>query len=80
MGESERAIKRYDKAVELNPNNVTASISRCGNQEAYKGDFDNAIKDDTEAIDPIPSSHGRYNNRAIIWQKRKYWTKLSRIC
>jgi len=66
IGEHDRAIENYGRAIELNPSYVPAYYSRAGAYYA-KGDYDQAIEDYGRAIGLKPSYVDAFNNRAIAY-------------
>jgi tetratricopeptide (TPR) repeat protein len=68
LGQHQRAIEDYDKAIHLDPEFIDAYINRglayvglCHHQQA-KEDYDKAISLD-------PNSTGAYNNRGLVYMK-----------
>jgi len=61
-------VKIYSKAIELNPNDVSAYISR-GKVWDKKGEYDKAIKDYSRALELKPNYAEVYNNRGTVWNK-----------
>jgi tetratricopeptide (TPR) repeat protein len=66
IGEHDRAIENYRRAIELNPGYVPAYYSRAGAYYA-KGDYDQAIEDYGRAIGLKPNYVDAFNNRAIVY-------------
>ena len=66
IGEHDRAIENYGRAIELNPGYVPAYYSRAGAYYA-KGDYDQAIEDYGRAIWLKPNYSEAFNNRAIVY-------------
>src|SRR5262249_45239972 len=66
IGEHDRAIENYGRAIELNPNYFPAYYSRAGAYYA-KGDYDQAIEDYGRAIRLKPNYAEAFNNRAIAY-------------
>ena len=63
LGQKERAIADYNKAIQLNPNDADAYNNR-GNAYFYLGQHERAIKDYTKSIELNNSElHLPYNNR-----------------
>ena len=56
------ALKSFDKAIELNPNNSLAYIAK-GNIKDYLGQYEEAIKDYDKAIELDPNNSVTYNSR-----------------
>ena len=68
----DEAIKKYDEAVERNPQNPEAYFNR-GNAWFLKGEYDKAIADFTEAIALNPQDVAAYHDRGSAWaQKGEY--------
>ena len=66
LGEHERAIKDYDKAIELNPDYAKAYYNR-GLAYAEQQKYNEAIKDYNKAIKLNPDYAEVYNNRGIVY-------------
>ena len=69
MGDHDRAIQDYNKAVKFNPNFDQAFFNR-GNAYDEKGQFERAIKDYNRAIELKPDYTKAFNNRGISYAKR----------
>ncbi|TDM00053.1 MAG: hypothetical protein C4K58_02060 [Flavobacteriaceae bacterium] len=59
------AIRSYDKAIELNPNDAIAYINR-GAAYGYRGEYDKAMSDFNKALTINPEVSLGYTNRGII--------------
>jgi len=68
LNEYERAIKDYDKAIELNPNYAETYYNR-GNAYAKLNKYERAIKDFSKAIELNPNYAKAYGNRGIAYSK-----------
>jgi tetratricopeptide (TPR) repeat protein len=68
-GDYDRAIKDYDLAIKLNPNNFKPYNNR-GVAYQNKGDYDRAIRDFDEAIKLNPNSAHAFANRGETYQLR----------
>jgi tetratricopeptide (TPR) repeat protein len=66
IGEHDRAIENYGRAIEVNPGYFPAYYSRAGAYYA-KGDYDQAIEDYGRAIELKPNYSEAFNNRAIAY-------------
>ncbi len=66
----DQAIKDFDQAVALNPNNAVAFNDR-GLVWSEKKDYDRAVKDFDEAIRLNPSWAFPVNNRGLVWSVKK---------
>ena len=62
LGQTERAIEDYDKAIELNPEDATAYCNR-GAAYAKLGQTERAIEDFDKAIELNPEDAAAYYNR-----------------
>jgi tetratricopeptide (TPR) repeat protein len=65
-GDYDSAISEYDRAIQLNPNNIEAYTYR-GNAYDSKGDIDRAISDFDQAIQLDPSYGKAYINRGVAY-------------
>ena len=65
----DKAIRHYNKAIELKPDFHLASNNR-GIAYGKKGDFDSAIKDFNKAIELNPNLSEAYNNRGLAYEKK----------
>ena len=68
-GDLDKAIRHYNKAIELKPDFFGAYNDR-GIIYTKKGDFDNAIKDLNKAIALNPNLTEAYNNRGIAYNRK----------
>ena len=68
-GDLDKAIRHYNKAIELKPDFFGAYNDR-GIIYSKKGDFDNAIKDLNKAIELNPNLTEAYNNRGIAYNRK----------
>jgi tetratricopeptide (TPR) repeat protein len=66
IGEHDRAIENYGRAIELNPGYFPTYYGRAAAYYA-KGDYDQAIEDYGRAIGLKPNYSGAFNNRAIAY-------------
>jgi tetratricopeptide (TPR) repeat protein len=66
IGEHDRAIENYGRAIELNPGYVPAYYNRAGAHYA-KADYDHAIEDYGRAIQLKPNYSEAFNNRGIAY-------------
>ena len=64
LGQYEKAIKSYDKAIRLNPKTANAYNKR-GVAYQSLGQYDKAIQDYDEAIRLDPENASAYHNRGI---------------
>jgi tetratricopeptide (TPR) repeat protein len=69
IGEHDRAIENYGRAIELNPGYFPAYYSRAGAYYA-KGEYDQAIEDYGRVIGLKPNYGEAFNNRAIAYLAR----------
>ena len=69
LGEYERAIKDYDKAIELNPKKSNYYYNRA---LAYskQNDYDKAIRDLNQSIRLDPKFAAAYNNRGVAYERK----------
>ncbi len=67
MEDLQGAIKDYDKAIEIDPENAMAYNNR-GNVKQYLRDLQGAIQDYDKAIEIDPNYATAYNNRGIAKQ------------
>ncbi len=74
MVTAEDAPAWWDKEVKANPNSHYGWFMRAASWKD-KGEFDNAIKDYTEAIRLKPDSSAAYNGRGIAWGNKKEYDK-----
>jgi tetratricopeptide (TPR) repeat protein len=65
-GNHDRAIRDFNKSLEINPHNALAYNSR-GMAWFDKGDYDQAILDFNKAIGEDPNITEAYYNRGITW-------------
>jgi tetratricopeptide (TPR) repeat protein len=68
-GDSDKAIADYTKAIEINPQYISAYYNR-GVAWYDKGDYDKAIVDYTKAIEIDPKFALAYQNRGHAWEKK----------
>ncbi len=68
LGSYEEAIRDYNKAIELNPNDARAYHNR-GYAKSKLGIFDEAIRDYDKAIELTPNATKIYNSRGIAKAK-----------
>ena len=68
-GDSDRAIKDYNKAIELNPQYAPTFNNR-GNEYSKKGDPDRAIKDCDKAIELNPQYANAFTNRGNAYSNK----------
>jgi tetratricopeptide (TPR) repeat protein len=68
--EYDRAIKDFDKAIRLDPNNAAAFSDR-GVAWFYKKEYDKAIEDYDEAIRLYPEYALAFFNRGLAWLCKK---------
>ena len=68
-GEYDKAIKEYNKAIELNPKYAEAFNNR-GLAYRHKGELDRAIKDYNKAIELNPKYAKAFNNRGVAYARR----------
>jgi tetratricopeptide (TPR) repeat protein len=66
IGEHDRAIENYGRAIELNPGYVPAYYNRAGAHYA-KADYDQAIEDYGRAIQLKPNYADAFNNRGVAY-------------
>ncbi len=66
IGELHRALRDYDRAIQLNPNAADAFNNR-GNAYRALNEFDKAVSDYDEAIRLNPRYAHAYNNRGVIF-------------
>jgi tetratricopeptide (TPR) repeat protein len=66
IGEHDRAMENYGRAIELNPGYVPAYYNRAGAHYA-KADYDQAIEDYGRAIQLKPNYADAYNNRGVAY-------------
>ena len=69
IGQFERAIEHYSRAIELNPDYAAVYNNR-GNAYSVKSDFDRAIADYTKAIQLKPGNSMAYNNRGAAFSSK----------
>lgn len=69
IGEYDRAIQDYDRALKLTPQFAQAVFNR-GNALDEKGQFDRAIQDYDQAIKLNPNYAMAFNNRGYVWDER----------
>ena len=70
--EFDKAIKAYNKAIELKPDLAGAYLNR-GISWRKKGACDRAIEDFDKAVELAPDLAIAYNNRGVTWiEKRDY--------
>ena len=74
IGDYDRAIEDYTKAIELDPNPADAYNNR-GVAYGKKDESDCAIKDYTKAIELNPNRDITYYNRAGVWLYLQEWEK-----
>ena len=67
--EQDKAVRHFNKAIELKPDFFGAYNSR-GVAYGKKGEFDNAIKDLNKAIELNPNLAGAYNNRGLAYDRK----------
>jgi tetratricopeptide (TPR) repeat protein len=69
LGELDRAIPDYDRAIEINPKNAIAYLNRA---ETYRsiGDFNRAIADATQAIRFDKAMPSAYTVRGLAYEKQ----------
>ena len=70
----EKAIKEFDEAIRLNPNDASAFSGR-GEAWLSKEEFDKAIHDLDEAIRLNPHEAKRYHVRGFAWSHKKEYGK-----
>lgn len=68
LGQNERAIQDFNKAIEFNPNLAEAYNNR-GIAYAQLGNFKQAISDVSKAIELDPNDPMRYQLRGLCYQK-----------
>jgi tetratricopeptide (TPR) repeat protein len=66
IGEHDRAIENYGRAIALNPGYVRAYYNRAGAHYA-KADYDQAIEDFGRAIQLKPNYADAFNNRGVAY-------------
>jgi tetratricopeptide (TPR) repeat protein len=83
LGEFDRAIKQYNRAIEINPDYAKAYNNR-GLVYFVKGEFERAILDYSKAIKIDPDLAKPYDNRGtaymIIGETEKACDDLKRAC
>ena len=78
-GNYEEAIKNFDRAIDLNPNDASAYGNR-GTAYGQKGDYEEAIADYTQAIGLNPNDATAHYNRGITYgQKGDYEEAICRL-
>lgn len=68
-GEWEKAIKEYDKAIELDPEMDTGFHAR-GTARLHLREWDKALKDLDEAVRLNPRHAIAFNNRGVAWYQK----------
>ena len=66
LGQIDKAIESYSRAIELSPNFVEAYNNR-GVVYNIKGDYDRAIEEYNKAIELKPDFAQAYNNRGVVY-------------
>ena len=74
IGEHDKAIADYDRAIKLKPNYAKAYYNR-GNAYRDKVDFDQAIADYTKALELKPDYVEAYYNRGKLYVERDAYDK-----
>ena len=77
LNQHERAIKDYDKAIELNPNDAKAYYNR-GLAYAKLNIYELAIKDFSKTIALNPNDAEAYGNRGIVYSKIHRYEEATR--
>ena len=72
LGQTDRAIETYSRAIQLNPDNTEVYNNR-GVAYGERGDYDEAIKDFNKAIALNPNDAIAYNNRGEAWLHLEEW-------
>lgn len=67
-GERQRAIERYDRAIELNPQMVMAYNNR-GAALMAQGEYTRAIGDFSRALELNPQDAGAHSNRGVAYKE-----------
>jgi len=73
-GDFEGAIKKFDKAIEINPMFADAYVNR-GVVKGYLGDWKAAIEDFNKTIEINPKYAEAYNNRGVAKGELGDWKK-----
>ena len=82
-GKNEKALKCFDRAVELDPGEPEY-LSNRGNMRLYLDDFEGAVRDFSLVIEADPHSGAAYYNRGIAYSHLGLYTEaaqdLDRAC
>ena len=79
IGQYDKAISDYTKAIETDPKFAVAYYSR-GMAYRQKGQYDQAISDYTKAIETDPKLAMAYNNRGIAYEHKGQYDQAMADC